>query len=359
MKKILSIISLVASVLFANAQITLSTADFGTVGFVGVQNNDTLPNSLNVGNPGPLAQLWNFTALHNHYEDTIKFLPADTTQFALSFPNANIAITQTDLPGFYNYIFSNALAIRIEGEGLPTHIFTQTTPAEAVVYNPPQTYLTFPSTYNTGFAGGTKYTYTVDTTFIVMGHTIDTIQYRFTIRDTSHLDAWGTMTTPLGSFSSLRQKYIEHRTDSVWAHNDTLGWQFAGTTKDSTLIYRWFANAENIAIVEITMDSNWAVPKKAVWLNATPTSVPEIVNQNGIIIYPNPASSDLNITKSNDNEEYILIYDMMGRLVSETLLTDKTTKLNTSTYSTGLYSYRILDSSKVNTLNSGKFIINN
>src|ERR1035437_4635063 len=134
MKKILTIIALVTCVLFVKAQITITGADFGSIGFVGVQNNDTIPATLNVGNAGPLAQTWNFTALHTHYWDTIKFVNPITTPFGISFPMANIAVTQTNLPGFFNYLSSNAISIRFDGIGIPTHIFTQTTPAEAVVY---------------------------------------------------------------------------------------------------------------------------------------------------------------------------------------------------------------------------------
>jgi hypothetical protein len=362
MKKILTIIALVACTLFAKAQITITSADFGTIGFIGVQNNDLTVDTayIHVGIPSALAQVWNFDSLHITYQDTIKFLDTTGTPFVLAFPNANMAVTQTNSPGFYDYFRTWTDSVKLDGVGIPTHVFTQTTPAEAVRYNPPQMYLKFPSTYNSNFTGGTRYTYTIDTTFVYMTFTVDTIQERYYVRDTSQFDAWGTMITPLGSFSAIRQRYAEHRLDSTWAYIETIGWQFVNTSLDSSLYYRWFANAENIAIVEVTMDSTWLEPNNVVWLNAMTTSVQNISNnQNGIIVYPNPASNIINISKSNDNPEYVLIYDLMGRLVNETLLIDRTTKLSTSNYSNGLYSYRILDINKINTISTGKFIINN
>src|ERR1017187_8810184 len=94
MKKILLIIAAFLAVITANAQITITQADFGNVYFHATQANDTLVNPvyINVGNPSALTQTWNFDSLRNDYTDILQFMTVASTPapFAASFGAANI-----------------------------------------------------------------------------------------------------------------------------------------------------------------------------------------------------------------------------------------------------------------------------
>lgn len=359
MKKNLFIIVAVLLVITTKAQITLTLADFGNTSFHAIQANDTLIDTAAIHIGGTGNQTWNFAGLHNHNTDTLQFMTVASTPYSSSFnATANIAFTQSNNPLVYAFLNASNSGVNIIGEGLNNGYTTLQTPNEAVPLNPPQVYMPFPSTYNSGFSGSSNAVIMIDTTFVFSMVTVDSVRIRHFVSDTSLIDAWGSVTTPLGTFPSLRQKYIEHTVDSIDFYVPLLSsWNNAIQQVDSNLTYRWFANGQGFPLVEITMNKAWTQDSSADWIMSSNTAVPELVSKgSSIVLYPNPASTQINIMNTGNETSYLFVYDVMGRLINTIQLRDKITSLSTTDYAAGLYTYRVLNTDNF-PVATGKFNI--
>ena len=365
MKKILFIIVALLAVITTKAQITITQADFGNINYHAIQANDTLVDTayIHIGNPSALTQTWVFDSLRNDYTDVLQFMTVASTPapFPASFGAANIAYTRSNSIGTYNFGNSSSSGVTAIGLGLMQGTFpiSTTTPNEAIVLNTPQTYINFPSTYGAHFMSSANAIIIDDTTFVYSIVTVDTLRIHHTIIDSSMIDAWGIMNTPVANnVPVLRQKFIEWTIDTIDAHTTTLGWQNAALVAlDSSLTYRWFANGQGFPIVEITMNKAWTQDSTADYIVSTNTGVPQLSNNNSkISLYPNPASTELNIMNNGNETSYLFVYDVMGRLIDNIQLKDKITTISTSDYANGLYTYRVLNADNI-PIATGKFNI--
>ncbi|MEI6815975.1 MAG: T9SS type A sorting domain-containing protein [Bacteroidota bacterium] len=359
MKKIITFILLVVGIAHANAQITLSQADFGGITFHCLQSRDTLVDTaqIHVGAPGT-NMTWNFMALHNNGLDSLIFMDPAATPYASNFATANVAFRQASSPGVFNFVNSASTGVTVLGQGLNQGNITNTTPNEAVPINPPMTFMNFPGTYNSTFSGSSHGTIWIDSTFTYSIFTVDTTRDEHHITYSSTIDAWGTITTQLGTFPALRQKYIEYTLDSIFVHTTTIGWQFSTIIiKDSSFIYRWFTNGQGYPIAELKLDTTWSYPRTATWMAPANVGTNDMKIAIGDIqLFPNPGNDVLNIINNTKSDVIISIYDVTGKLMDTQRLTGMTTKINTSSYANGLYSYRILGNDNTS-LKTGKFAI--
>ena len=371
MKRTITIIIAMLCVLFVKAQITITQADFGNQFYHAIQANDLIVDTaaIHVGAAGT-NQTWNFAALHDSINDTLQFMTAASTPFAGSFLTANLAFTQNNSPGVYNFINSTSAAIVNDGEGLPAGYVSSTPPAEAVVANPPETYMTFPATYNTSFNGSSNFIIDSDTTFhytySIYTVPIDTVQIRNTTIYSSIIDAWGSITTPNGTYNCLRQKFTTYSTNNIWVYVDTTflifpAWYNSGVSAhDSSVTYRWFTNNMGFVLVEINMAADtvhhtW-YPSDANWLKSTNSGINNInYASSAISLFPNPATSEINIINSISDNAVITIYDMMGNKIEEYQIAGKYATISIADYAAGLYFYRIADRNSMNVF-SGKFM---
>lgn len=84
-------------------------------------------------------------------------------------------------------------------------------------------------------------------------------------------------------------------------------------------------------------------------LPSVPTSVDEVVSQEDVSIYPNPAVDQLTIELPNDRQAEVEIYDMVGSMVRSERLTSARNVVDMSELPAGQYIYRI--KTEKNTLN--------
>lgn len=107
-----------------------------------------------------------------------------------------------------------------------------------------------------------------------------------------------------------------------------------------------FNLAAGVYDVEIT-DDNGCVKYESYVLDVT-TSVSEINFDTPFLVFPNPTKDILTVV-SNDNSstQLLKIYDVEGKQVEVRNLTSKTTKIDVSALSGGLYYFEILSDTKV------------
>jgi hypothetical protein len=208
---------------------------------------------------------------------------------------------------------------------------------------PPEVMINWPSTYGSNFSQN----YNTEATFYYgqdpgIGFTIDSIRFKQTVTKIDSVDAWGSLTTPLGTYNSVRVKDWKHTIDTIDVYIQMLGgWMNAAVEEDTTLIYQWWANGLGFTLAEIDVDDQTGAVTGARWLKAVPS--PTSINEYAVkvLTYPNPATDALTFEMGTAEAAFINIYDATGREIESVNVKDRTTVVNTSALATGLYLYSI------------------
>lgn len=219
-------------------QITITQSDMPAPGTIVYSANDTSGAS----SPGPAgaSQSWNFSTLLTHTADTLLYYPSANTPYENDFPGSNLAITDSTS---YQYYRNDSSAFSDKG----FHTIAGALGAVNAAFNPPQKFITYPSTYNTAFSDSSNYV-------ILAPYSPpppDSVRFVARIIYSSIIDGWGTLTTPSGTFSTVRQKYITKEIDSIFIKFFG-GWQFYQEQISNDTIFRWFANNKKYPVLTMT-----------------------------------------------------------------------------------------------------------
>ncbi len=157
---------------------------------------------------------------------------------------------------------------------------------------------------------------------------------------TSTIDAYGTLTTPAGTFTNvLRQKIVENAT--VTTNGQTLNLEITH--------YYWFKANTNHYLMAIiaTQPLGLPVPVPATYVTTYATSGTVDINdnevlQNDIVIYPNPATNKFTIQTSAEIKN-ISLYNILGQKVMEKSFTgiQKTVTVDNLQLSKGYYLLKV------------------
>ena len=326
---------------FAQAQITVTRNDFANVNDIAVDAYDTL-TGISPGSGGA-SQTWDFSALANHYADTNYFMAPSVTPYASTFASANIA-AYNSLDSTYAFIDANTNILNIVGYVAPNPF---TGSPLALSFSPPVTQVTFPSTVSTAFNVNNA---TAVSTFYYSGtyltFTFDSVRTTTIVNRTSNVDGWGTTITPVGTFSSLRQKMTDITDIAIEAYLTTpaLGWTPVplGQT-DTTVHYYYIANGQNWPVAEIQTNYSGATTSAQYLLNAT-NSVPEI-NASGkdIIIYPNPSTGEFNVSSLSNKAVVLKIFDIDGKELERIAIDNSLRSFSVKSLAAGIYLFRVFD----------------
>lgn len=123
--------------------------------------------------------------------------------------------------------------------------------------------------------------------------------------------------------------------------------QTATLTSNGANTYTWSTSATgSVVAISPTVTTNYSVTgtdlngcKNTTSITQSVsacTGISELINQNGIIIYPNPATETINI-QSSEKINSIKIFSVEGKLVLEKALRKNNTTLNVSELSQGIY----------------------
>ena len=354
MKKHLLLFALVIIIGNAiQAQITISQWDVANVGTQLLQANDTVKSntigSLSPGSSGA-NQTWNFSSLLSGWIDTLTFTNPAWLANGSNFPTSNLAvINSTD--SSVAYLKNSSTGLYVEG------VYGNFAGFRSIKFKPTEEIIAFNDTFNTsfsnksGFSMKDKYTQQAG---------IDSIKVSHTKTKTSKTDAWGTVTTPLGNFSSLRHKEKVITIDSIFVHVTLFSsWVSAGApTVDTSWHFSWWANNAGFPLVEFDSIANDTI-RNITWLKVLPYpgAVNEVSQLNALHTYPNPASDHITFEIKNTEAYRLELFDLNGKRLSA-FPTNKTNRvtINVEEYSQGIYFYRLTDKNQ-NTLNRGKFNI--
>lgn len=335
---------LLTSSYFGKSQITVSSADFAVTGDT-VRMSSANDPTIDFLTTGP-NQSWNYSYLLptnqvlNKYSDISGLGALITLAYGMFAPpkyQASYHLPSTNLPldqvsGFlpieisdpktFSRLTSDSLAavgyaLSIEGNEIPFK-------ADTI-----EAYYKFPLDYLSSYEG--------------MGHIdIDMnpyyegrwIQKRWR---SSEVDGWGTITTPYGTFDALR---VRHTITEI----DSLQISFLGSPMWVELpipmnySYEWWTNNEKDAILRINtrrVGGNEVVTDVSYRDNYISLAAINEKENVEISVYPNPVTTELNVSGLNDYFTYSII-DPAGKVVM---------------------SGQAIDKISVDTLDSGNFIL--
>ena len=159
---------------------------------------------MNVGSPGG-PQAWTFdTAGFAGYVLTLGCVEVASTPFAGEFPQANGAFREERGPWtLYYYRRLEAEAASDPGFGLDAGGMTKAYP-----YTPAVMELPLPATLGAAWQSNYYYLDSLD----------DTTCVRTMSMLVNHVDAWGTATTPAGTWPCLRRNIFERQRVETWVH---------------------------------------------------------------------------------------------------------------------------------------------
>jgi hypothetical protein len=129
----------------------------------------------------------------------------------------------------------------------------------------------------------------------------------------NHADGWGTLTTPYGTFQTIRIKSDILQFDSVYL--DTLGMGIPVYRQFTE--YKWLGEGFGLPLCMVTDDGllptiSYIDSVRTLFVGITEP----ILNQSNIDVYPNPSFGSVEVTFSQipDQEVLIRIYDLNGSL---------------------------------------------
>jgi hypothetical protein len=354
MKKLL-LFSFIGISIGATAQINITTADVATPSKIILQANDTIP-AVSIGAPGTNLT-WNFSSLSDDKTDSLLFFPYSVAPNP-NFSSANLLIKQGS-QNFYSYAINNSSSFTILGNsgvidfgGGPSQVNQFDTPAEILINFP----TFYGSSFTNNFVQKGKFYFGVDPG---AGFVIDSIRTRSVRHKTMVVDSWGSMTTPLGTYNTLRAREIVVQHDTSDAYVTAFGgWQNAVDIKsDSVASYIWWANGVGFPLVSARMDSLGNV-KNVQWLLALPMAVGinEYTAPITMNVYPNPAQNEVNFAVNSGSVKEVQIYDIAGRKVDAFGVSADISSINISGYANGIYSFKVIGKDNL-VLDRGKFSV--
>lgn len=331
-----------------SAQITVNQTDMPSAGVTVVSNYDLSP----IVTPGSAGAgiTWNFSALKTSSSQTTTFVNASSTPYSSFFPLANLADSIYDTAG-YTYFSSTTGAFSIAGR---TQISGYTLNA---VFNPVMEEIGFPANYQNNI-GDTSRIITQKIAF--HSPPIDSIQAHIQITYADTLDAWGTITTPSGSYSALREKHYELDIDSLFIYNGiSLQWSYNSmySPKPSKIYeYVWFAHNIHYPVAQMTMDSTGKKVVNVLWYEG-PLGINNVKAEVGNVqVFPNPCTTQVTFRYSGNNILTLSVFDITGRQLIEAKVSNDSYSLNTSGYASGIYIFQAIGEDKDNIIR-GKFSV--
>ena len=301
-------------------------------------------------------------------------IDASTATFGDSFPTANIVLPFEDGDG-YAVVHSDSIEIAgFLGAPIPSLANFDV----LVKMNP------FATIYNKGLTYGSTtwddaaFFHEVDIDSLPpeadlpLQDQLDSARIIFSVVKADTVDAWGTVTTPTGTYDVLRVKETQYRHTDVFVKHDFFGWVDLSTfiqegLGPDTLIYYNFVNDQSKDIIcrvlRLKNDAGLFFNQVGWWktdpvtVSAEPVQVPSFE----INSFPNPVISELNISFTDFpiDQYQINVYNILGRemrsdvfeLSGNTVRTIPVNNLNK-----GVYIYNVVNS-KGEILATRKFFV--
>ncbi len=349
MKKLTATLLTALLAVVMQAQIVITSDNIAPIGTTIVTANDTTPDATIVpGNAGE-NQTWDFSALHEHFYDTIYTVSPASTPNPDLFPDANYAIQNiSDNDTMYGYMIKNSDYMSLLGF---TGNFTDTGDLIVITIVPEEVIFDFPMQYGNHRDESFYYEIVV----AGGGSGIDSIKYKQTTEKSIDVDAWGTITTPSGTFDALRRKTVSNITDSTWILFFGT-WTLISNDTSSTTSYDWHSNQIDPGYTLMSMDIEEGQVTNVDFLIGSYVGIKESVTQK-LKIYPNPAKNSAFFETAEFIKGKMTVYTVSGNKIFEKEVTGKKFKIDVSQLKPGNYFVTVTGNSDKRLHYSGKLTV--
>jgi len=351
MRKLLLSFLLLSLAITTFAQITVTNNDIAPAGTTIYQGfNDISFGDIVPGDFGP-DRTWDFTDATASSIDTINFILPSSTPFGSVFPNANFAFFSTDIEGanIYAYMIRNDDIFSNIGYAVETEEFGN-------VYNyvaPEDIIINFPMEYENSY--NELVTNDMKIPSPMPGY--DSIRTKSTIVKETIIDAWGSLSIPLGTYNALRQRVDEEQTDSTFMMATGSGvWTFLDAFTENTTTYSWWSDDVSVGFVLFSIDiDEFGDVESISFYNGSHVGLSEtaIVETN---VFPNPASDMLYFEFDKVIDGELVLMNQLGQVVSKDIIKNQSDlQIDISQLPAGIYVYSTTNSAG-DLLNSGKVL---
>ncbi len=231
MKKLYLVLISILSFTFLNAQIIINSADdLISAGDTVILSHDNNITSFSPGGTG--EQTWDFSNLvAAGNNDSLIFFDISQAPFYDLFPDANLALKIiADNNGISDTMFQY-----IKTADTYLHILGMYTSQYNDIHSfPYQNIMPFPVIYNDQYLSDY---YSVAKFF----NGTDSTMYKLYVNDTINVNAYGTVSIPLGNFQCLRFYHNCFHTDSVFIKTANT-WNFQTVSSYNKDYYEWWTN---------------------------------------------------------------------------------------------------------------------
>jgi hypothetical protein len=214
----------------------------------------------------------------------------------------------------------------------------------AVPFNPYQQQLSFPSTFGTTFQN-----VSIAKVKINDFQGLDSVVVNLTTHRFSTMDAWGSLTTPLGTFDVLRQHIKDSVIQSFTAY--IFGFPVQEDTQtDITHTYSFFSNSPDsrYTLVQYNYNPEFNIIEEVQWQRSAPSvSVKEIEKKETFLVFPNPSSDVVTLISNSTFNGELTVVDMLGKTIySETLNNTPQKSIQVSGWEPGVYIFKLNSNGK-------------
>lgn len=354
----------------AQQPIQINKADLPSAGDTFRMSVAANPQSINIQKTGP-NKTWNYSNLTpaTQYVDTYRSLSSLPSIYSLlnfqknlDFGRLEGALLQNlpmsdQLPIDEVYSFFNKDGGTYEQVAFGISVLGQDVPApfqnNDEVYKLPLTYQQKDS--STAFVNFPPSNIPIPDTF--------DFYFEESRKRTNHVDAWGTLTTPFGTFETLRVRTVVEREDSV----SIQGLNQAIEPPDQVL-FRWLTKDGGNPILQVRAQriAGQVVVSNAIYQDSArnlggipPTSIKD-QGETPVKIYPNPADEHLNFVLSGNQMVRYQIYSMEGKsLMSGTKsnMDQQPNTLSIGNLDPGIYVLKLV-SEAGESLHHSRFLVN-
>lgn len=361
MKKILLSLSLLFSI-SAFAQITLEHIHVIATGRQYTEASDNTARKLASSGAN---QKWDYANLKASSKDSIRFGMPFWYKGHTYFPQSNYAIINS----------SDTSAVQfaeLTNSAFFSHGFYASSDTSETIYKIKTKIFSFPSTYNSSFSESVIYPglsiglgFDPDSTGPIPK--IDSMQISTGINRSSSINGWGSLKTPLGSFNTLKQTTLEIsnqlvfvKTNGAWIKASAPILQLFGIVlpaPDSSYSVNFMTNSAGIGVPLMTYNyrPKDTAASNITWLYAIPrkSSILSLAS-NDVSIYPNPATSVINI--QSDKAASFEIFNALGQLIVNDKMSVET-EISVAALPRGMYLVHLKDA-KANVIRKEKLLLN-
>lgn len=346
-KNLLLFLMIFISLASVRSQITITGADLPQAGVSVITATDTL-NSVNLGSPGASSQAWNFSSLVPSYYNFPTYSVTSSTPYAAAFAASNIytygpAALYSSLYGAtpvgsqgmnkgYMFWESDNTGFSVVGFRADSGAYSNTN----ILENPKELLIAAPATY------GTPVFNNVSRWELPMNVNPADADTFYVVRSTKTItvDAWGSLTTPFGTFSNvLREHEYRIKIDSAYGKMGAVPLYAIELMRDTANNYIYLANGIHYPVAIVHANKNNVI-KDVEYYDGVYVGINDVaIENNSFTIYPNPGIGQYKFVDKQHKlmNSTIQIINMLGGVIQEDKITDQTTLIDITNHANGIY----------------------